>query len=196
MTYCFLDLETTGLDPEKDQILEIGWVFTDETFKPLGEGSSYLIDQDWAKTWDRLHWAKTSFVKDMHTSNGLLAELANPDSMTYDIDEVWFDLRDQIIGYAPAGLIHLAGRSVHFDKSFLLANGFEELFDDSQPVSFYHRLLDLSAVKLFLETVGIDTKQFEVATDQPHRALDDVQNDIGWAVNAAQYMAELESVSL
>ena len=36
MTYCFLDLETTGLEPDADTILEIAWVFTDKHFNVLG----------------------------------------------------------------------------------------------------------------------------------------------------------------
>lgn len=194
MTYCFLDIETTGLEPKNDEILEVAWSFTNEVFAPLEEGKSYLVDPNWDSAWNRING--NDFVKKMHTDSGLLAALANDDLTRYSLDEIWFDLRDDLAAHSVNGLIHLAGRSVHFDKSFLIEQGFDSLFDDSQPVSFHHRMFDISAIKLFLDTVGIDSKQFDVVNETPHRALADVQGDIGWAVNAAQYIAEIESVSL
>lgn len=189
MTYCFLDIETTGLDPNKDEVLEVAWSFTDDTFTALDEGKTYLVQPSWDRAWNRIN--SNDIIKKMHTNSGLLAALANPDLLSYDMGEVWFDLRDDLDMHSTNGLIHLAGRSVHFDKSFLLANNFEDLFDDSQPVSFHHRMFDISAIKLFLDSVGIDSKQFDVVNEQPHRALADVQGDIGWATNAKQFVIDV-----
>ena len=193
MTYCFLDIETTGLDPKKDEILEIAWSFTDDQFQPLDEGKSYLISPNWGEIRNRLNGS--SFVEKMHTDSGLLASLANDDLKKHDLDEVWFDLRDDLMAHSANGLIHLAGRSVHFDKSFLMEQGFDSLFDDSQPVSFHHRMFDISAVKLFLDGVSIDSKQFDVVNEQPHRALADVQGDIGWSVNASEAMIHIKQMA-
>lgn len=188
MTYCFLDIETTGLEPKNDEILEIAWVFTDDTFTPLDEGKNYLIKPNWSDVTTQLR--ESPFVEKMHTDSGLLAALANDDNEKFGLDEVWFDLRDDLAAHSTSGLIHLAGRSVHFNKSFLLEQGFDSLFDDSQPVSFHHRLLDLSSIKLFLKGVGIDSEQFDVVNETPHRALADVQGDIGWAVNAREAVSQ------
>ena len=39
-----LDIETTGLDPEQDEILEVAWQILDENFEPLSEVHSHLVD--------------------------------------------------------------------------------------------------------------------------------------------------------
>lgn len=182
--FCFLDIETTGLDPDKDSILEIAWIFTDEAFSPMSI-ASFLIDHDelgWADVWNRIN--DNDFIKKMHTESGLLSQLANPDAKKHSLDYVFDVLEDCIRRESVFGLVHLAGRSVHFDKSFLLANDFGVLFDDSQPVSFHHRMLDLTSVKLMLGSAGVDAEAFQgEALHAPHRALNDVKNDVNLARN-------------
>lgn len=43
MRCLLLDTETTGLDPKKDRIIELGWMFTDSMFNNLQPGESYLM---------------------------------------------------------------------------------------------------------------------------------------------------------
>ena len=52
MTYCFLDIETTGLDPRRDLMLEISWLFTDSRFNVTYMPRTFLVEQDdWQATW-------------------------------------------------------------------------------------------------------------------------------------------------
>lgn len=184
MTYCFLDIETTGLDPLKDEILEVAWVFTDDQFNMASAPQNFLIKHEaeiWANGWDRING--NEYVKTMHAESRLLAELANPDKPKHSLDDVYHRLEQQLAERSVEGLTHLAGRSVHFDKSFLLAESFDVLFDDSQPISFHHRMLDLSAVNLMLASSGIDTSEIQVVNLNPHRAIHDVMADISYARN-------------
>lgn len=184
MTYCFLDIETTGLDPNTDEILEIAWVFTDDQFNMASAPQSFLVDHEastWSTVWNRIN--DNEYVKSMHTASGLLADLANPDKPKLSLDDVYHRLEDQLSERSVDGLTHLAGRSVHFDKSFLLAESFDVLFDDSQPISFHHRMLDLSAVNLMLASCGIDTSEIQVVNLKPHRAIHDAMSDVSYARN-------------
>lgn len=194
MTYCFLDLETTGLDPDEDKILEIAWVFTDKHFNIVAPAKSFLVEQsNWDQTWGTMNRAD-KFVQEMHAKSGLAAALANDEIEKTSLDDIYLYLESDLQRLSLDGLVHLSGRSVHFDKSFLLSEHFDVLFDDSLPASFHHRMLDLTSVKLMLESSGVDPKQWEPeAIGTPHRALDDVMNDITYARNLRNY---IEAVAL
>ena len=49
-TLVWIDLEMTGLDPERDCILEIATIVTDSTLTVLAEGPVFAIHQDEART--------------------------------------------------------------------------------------------------------------------------------------------------
>lgn len=190
MTYCFLDIETTGLDPDVDEILEISWMFTDDRFNVTYMPRTFLVEQrDWTRTWRRLNDNK--IVYDMHTESGLLAALANDEVGKFSLDAIYDQLSSDLARESVSGLIHLSGRSVHFDKGMLLSADFDALFDDSQPVSFHHRMLDISAINLFLASSGVDTQHLQVVNNSPHRAMHDILADVQYMKNISGYVREI-----
>lgn len=190
MPYCFLDLETTGLDPDKDEILEISWMFTDSRFNVTYMPRTFLVSQrDWQTTWNLIR--TNPVVEKMHSESGLLAALANEDVEKVSLDDIYFALERDLARESVGGLIHLAGRSVHFDKGMLLSEDFETLFDDSQPVSFHHRMLDISAVNLFLASSGVETQHLQVVNNSPHRAMHDILADVQYMKNVSGYVREI-----
>jgi DNA polymerase III epsilon subunit-like protein len=64
---CWLDIETTGLNPHFDYILEVAMVATDWDLNVLGEAVFPVLPTDpkWA---DRM----SEYVREMHTKNGLI----------------------------------------------------------------------------------------------------------------------------
>ena len=69
-----IDLETSGLDPHDDRIVEIAWSFLDRHFKPI------IHDKPWStvvrpvgSTLQRIY--SNPVVKEMHTQTNLLHEL-------------------------------------------------------------------------------------------------------------------------
>ncbi len=166
-TFCFLDIETTGIDPDTDEILEVAWQFADERFEPVGSSRRFLIEPDWAVLARRVR--EDGAVKDMHTRSGLLEDLYRDELV--DMDVVAEALLDDVARYA-TGSLHFAGFSVGFDRAFLRAKGLRSMIERT----FHHRLLDLSALRLLLDVNG-----FEYAKPEnpcPHRALYDVNESI------------------
>lgn len=170
MAYLFLDLETTGLDPKNDHILEMAWAVTDNEFNLLKGVMTFLVRPfDWSAMWAAYRNAPT-VVKEMHRRSGLSTDLLNRDEAHFaNVDEIYERLMDDIAWLEP---VHLAGFSIHFDKAFMLENGFEDLFDRV----IHHRMLDLSSVKMMLDSSDVHFKKAD--NSNPHRALADVHESI------------------
>lgn len=182
MAYLFLDLETTGLDPRRDHILEVGWQFTDDQFRAFAPPESYILDM-FTDAWVRLN--QNGFVKKMHTDSGLLDDIRSNDHPK-TIDEVSNLLVDQITDLPSGQYVHLAGFSVHFDKAFLgQYRSFDIFFGDDHKSLLHHRMLDLSSVKMMLDTTGIPYTKAD--NPRPHRALHDVVE----SVHQAQIFREM-----
>ena len=62
-----MDLEMTGLDPDKDVIVEIATLVTDDELNVVEEGPSLVIHQS-----DAILATMNQVVVDMHTKSGLL----------------------------------------------------------------------------------------------------------------------------
>jgi oligoribonuclease len=168
---CALDLETSGLDEQNDQVLEVAAIFgkiVDGKFVP-GTTSSrrpHTVNLVLPLITDIEKWHEV--VLAMHTSNGLLAEAIKAKKA----NGAWartFDAVDQALDHAgPAlpykGKITLLGNSVHFDLRFV-----RRVFPRFA-ASLSHRVIDVSSTRLFCEGLGMVTEK----ADPPHRAMPDV----------------------
>jgi oligoribonuclease len=129
----WIDCEMTGLDLERDALIEIAVLVTDADLNILGEGVDLVI----APPAEALE-TMPDIVRKMHTSSGLLDVLA--DGITMD------DAQAQALAYIrehvpEARKAPLAGSSVHTDRTFL-ARDMSEL---EQWV--HYRNVDVSTLK-------------------------------------------------
>ena len=157
MKYIAIDIETTGLDPTKDRILELAYVV-------LNADLNEYEHRSWVIRCSVLSKCRMSdYVRSMHTSSGLLT---SPLPMNSDrIEEI---LCDVVRDYEwDDGKPILIGSTVHFDRSFLRhwMPAFEEIL--------HHRHYDANAARF----AGIPEPEF-VGTK--HRALPDIQHSIEW----------------
>lgn len=194
MSYLFLDLETTGLDPAENKILEIAWATTDHRFNTVGVPKKFVVEQDdWQGTWTQLKMSQ--FVTDMHTKNGLIDDMSDDDLKKHTLDEIYESLVKDVMYVRDMQLdsLHLAGLSVHFDKAFLDANDFKGLWGgEDRSALIHHRILDLSSFKLLMDSSGLDMSSIEAPNDNPHRAFYDVCESVGLARNVQSFLQKVE----
>lgn len=123
----WVDLETTGLDPQNDVILEIGVQLTldDLTF----------VNSDSAVIQHFGTLALPDLVQKMHTKNGLLAELRYGEPLAEA------ELRMIALLQALPEPSPMCGSSVHFDRGFLKKHM------PRLEAMFHYRNIDISTVK-------------------------------------------------
>ena len=159
----WIDLEMTGLDPEKERILEIATILTDSDLNILAEGPVFCINQD-----DELLLAMDEWNTEHHTSSGLL-DRVKKDGVTEreaELSTLAF-LKDWIgEGESP-----LCGNSIGTDRSFLVRYM-------SELENFLHyRNVDVSSVKELAARWRPDLID-AVKKQSAHRALDDIRESI------------------
>ena len=166
-----IDIETTGLNPRMDHILEIGVVLFNEKLEPDADAQILAVDRLGLK---RCHdRALDPYVLDMHTKSGLLEEI---DQVEWDDDMT----EESIAGFIRivaswhemlGGKQPMLGSSVHFDREFLKVH-LPEL-----EALFSHRNIDASSMREYAKVVDPDKyADLEATLTQrvTHRAVDDV----------------------
>lgn len=168
----WLDVETTGLSHEEDDLLEVAAVATlfDAELTELGAFHSVVAMPMVSIT------AIHPDVLEMHAKNGLWRDCAKGQPLT-NVSNMFGDfLRRWELLYGPT--VYLAGRSVHFDRAWLPVLG--AAADRSRWIdhlALSHRHFDLTAIKAFAGLAGITVD----APEDAHRALADVEADIALA---------------
>ena len=160
----WVDCEMTGLDFEKDALIEIAVLVTDAQLNVLGEGVDVVIKTDPAKLENM-----QEVVLKMHTDSGLLKEIPNGISMT----EAEEKILAYVNKYAPgAGKSPLAGNSVYVDRAFIARDmpKFNEYL--------HYRTIDVSTIKELARRWYPKTYYKAPAKDGNHRALGDIRDSI------------------
>ena len=160
----WIDCEMTGLDVTRDALIEVAVVITDADLNIVDPGIDVLITPP-AEALEGMN----DFVRQMHTSSGLLDELSSGTTME--------DAQQQVLDYirrfvpTPKKAL-LAGNSVGTDKVFLEAN--MPLVIDH----LHYRLVDVSSIKELAKRWY--RKAFEEAPVKHggHRALADILESI------------------
>ena len=129
----WVDCEMTGLSLTTDALIEVAALVTDFELNQLGEGIDLVISPP-AEALEQMD----DFVRNMHTSSGLLDELAAGIPMAQAEEQVLAYVREWVPEAAKAPL---AGNSVGTDRGFL-ARDMPELESH-----LHYRIIDVSSIK-------------------------------------------------
>ncbi|HEX9594624.1 MAG TPA: oligoribonuclease [Candidatus Saccharimonadales bacterium] len=169
----WIDLEMTGLDPEKDRILEVGAIVTSFDFN---EEASYeaVVRQperilsrmkksplyDWSSGRRKVQ----STVYEMHKANGLLDKITEEGKAEKQVEQELLDLVDSHF----TGAVYLAGNSIHQDRRFI-RKWWPNLED-----KLHYRMLDVSSFKVYMQ----GRSQLDYHQPDSHRALEGIRGSI------------------
>lgn len=152
----------TGLDPEKDRILEIAAIATGWDLKPLASYEGVVkVDDKIIKS----RMVGEFWEKNQESYNSLVAQNQSGKPLK-NIEAELLAFLDQ--NFKKDYVIILAGNSIHQDRKFIN----RELPEVAKRL--HYRMLDVSAWKVYFE--GALNKKFQ--KPEAHRALSDITGSI------------------
>ena len=159
----WVDMEMTGLDPDKDRIIEVAVVVTDSGLNVLAEGPVFAIHQP-DEVLDRMD----AWNKGTHGRSGLIDRVK-----ASTVSEA--DAETALIGFlkhfVPAGKSPMCGNSICQDRRFMV-RGMPKL-----EAFFHYRNLDVSTLKELCKRWKPDVAS-GFKKHQKHTALADIIESI------------------
>ena len=172
----WLDMEMTGLDPEKERIIEVAVVVTEADLTVVAEGPVLVVHQP-----DSLLDAMDNWNKSTHGKSGLIDKVKASTVTEGQAEQQIIDFLSQ---YVPKGTAPMCGNSIGQDRRFLVK------YMPRLEAFFHYRNLDVSTLKELAKRWKPEAySSFKKA--QKHTALADVHESID---ELAHYRTHLLSV--
>ena len=156
----WVDLEMTGLEPDKDKILEVAAIATDMELNEVARYEAVIkVDEKLMKSrmigdfWEKNHVSRDALIAQNETGK--------------PVQEV----ENELIKFIDKNCtkeLYLAGNSIHQDRKFI------EREMPELNKRLHYRMLDVSAWKIYFENAL--KKKF--TKPENHRALDDINGSI------------------
>ena len=161
----WMDLEMTGLDPDRHVIVEIATVITDDQLEVVAEGPDLVISAGAAQL-----AAMDDVVRAMHTRSGLLAAIAES---TVSLEEAGRLTLEFLKKHVPEpGTVPLCGNSIGTDRRFL-ARWLPEI-----DRYLHYRCVDVSTVKELARRWYPESLAAVPKKAGSHRALGDILESV------------------
>lgn len=169
----WIDLEMTGLDANKDVILEIATLVTDSQLTIIEEGPSLVIAQPKNVLESMSDWAK-----EHHAASGLLARVEEEGVPLHEAEARTLAF---IMEHCAKGKALLCGNSIWQDKTFLVR------YMPKVIEYLHYRLLDVSTVKELVHRWYPNDSHAQFQKQNKHRAVDDIRESVAELKNYRKY---------
>ena len=159
----WIDLEMTGLDPDKERIIEIATIVTDANLNTLAEGPVIAVHQS-----DEQLEAMDDWCTRTHGNSGLTQRVRES---AYSEREAELETIAFLKNYVDQGVSPICGNSVGQDRRFLVK------FMPELENYFHYRTLDVSTLKELASRWKPEVLE-GVTKKGTHLALDDIRESI------------------
>ena len=158
----WLDLEMTGLDPDRDVIIEAAVLVTDPQLEIVAHGPEIAIHRTPQELALMNAWNRRT-----HGDSGLVRRIC--DSQT-TVEQAEDEILEFLAEWTEERASPLCGNSVHQDRAFIRRQM------PRLDAWLHYRILDVSTVKELVKRWYPDLEPF--AKQERHRALDDIRESI------------------
>ncbi len=159
----WIDLEMTGLDTFRDEIIEIATIVTDNNLNTVAEGPVLTIHQP-----EAVLSAMDEWNKEQHANSGLLERVRKSrlDAVAAEAQTLAF-----LEQHVPAGKSPMCGNSICQDRRFLARRM------PALEAYFHYRNLDVSTLKELAARWWPEMAR-GLKKESKHLALDDIRDSI------------------
>ncbi len=172
----WLDCEMSGLDPERERLLEIAIVVTGPDLSPRIEGPVVVIHQS-----DTLLAGMDAWNKGTHGKSGLIDKVKASDVTETQAEDVLIDFMKR---YVSKGVAPMCGNTIGQDRRFLLK--YLPRFE----AWFHYRNLDVSTLKELSKRWKPEVFN-SFKKQQSHTALADVHESIDELAHYREHFLKL-----
>ena len=158
----WVDLEMTGLDPEKERIIEIATIITDSNLTIVAEGPNLVIHQS-----KELMANMDDWNTNQHGSTGLTQAVHNSSVSEQEAEIITLEFISKYVGNKRSPM---CGNTVSHDRRFLAK------YMPALESYFHYRHVDVSSVKELISRWMNDAQTYE--KQGSHRAQDDIKESI------------------
>lgn len=159
----WIDLEMTGLDPERDRIIEIATLVTDANLNILAEGPTLAVHQSDSQLALMDDWNVRT-----HTASGLVERVK---ASRYDDRAAELETLRFLQQWVPVGKSPICGNSIGQDRRFLFR------YMPELEAYFHYRYLDVSTLKELARRWKPDMLA-GFKKRNTHQALDDIRESV------------------
>ncbi len=160
----WLDMEMTGLDPEKERIIEVAVVVTEPDLTIVAEGPALAIHQP-----DSLLDAMDNWNKATHGKSGLIDKVKVSTLGEAQAEDILIAFLSQ---HVPPGKSPLCGNTISQDRRFMFR------YMPRLEQFFHYRNLDVSTLKELARALAAGRLQELRKKKSRHEALADIHDSI------------------
>ncbi|KTC87343.1 MULTISPECIES: oligoribonuclease [Legionella] len=172
----WIDLEMTGLLPEKDRIIEMATIVTDAHLNILAEGPVFAIRQDEALLAGMDEWNTRQ-----HNQSGLVKRVLESTVTEAQAERQTIEF---LKNYIDQGKSPMCGNSICLDRRFLYK------YMPDLAAYFHYRNLDVTTLKELVKRWRPRLLQ-GVIKESKHLALDDIKDSIAELAYYRQHFINL-----
>jgi oligoribonuclease len=161
----WLDMEMTGLDAERERIIEIATILTDGQLNEIAVGPELVIHQD-----DPILDAMDEWNRTHHGGSGLTARVKASTTTEQDAEAQTIAFINGHVAAKDRPV--LAGNSIHQDRRFI------RRYMPALEKRLHYRMVDVSTIKELARRWFPQTLTKQPQKKETHRALDDIRESI------------------